>query len=187
MCKTVFASAPRNRIPQSHYANTGLLNSTPSNPILFHRTTSLIVRGCIRQNKNAAEENAAKLSKSVEALDADLTKISAAFETFSSTPGLKTCSPLQAIENSELHSSVTTVPHVVGFQVEIPCKQGFYLSNGPTSVTCFASGNYCSSDKWPVRKSPLAAENLLDPPLPSLGGGSEHPISGLSGRHPAAF
>jgi len=105
----------------------------------------------ITDNKVETEKNAAKISKSVEALDADLTKVSGAVDKYhsSDTPTLTTCKPLNSIANSNLHSSVTTAQHVVGFQVGIPCKKGYY-NKGPSSITCFSNGNYCSSDKWPV-------------------------------------
>lgn len=104
----------------------------------------------IATNKEDVERNSAQITSSIEGLDADLTTLSASFDEFANNaaPTLTTCKPMGEIRNSLLHKSVTTVPHVVGFQVTVPCKPG-YFSSGVPSLTCFSSGKYCASAKWP--------------------------------------
>ena len=77
----------------------------------------------ITENKAGVQGNSVKISSSIESLDTDLTKLSAAVDALANNEDetLTTCDALGDIANSKMHKSVTTTKHVVGFQVSIPC------------------------------------------------------------------
>jgi hypothetical protein len=61
-----------------------------------------------------------------------------------------TCAALGTFDdNLAMHKSVLATDHVVGFVFNMRCADGWYPPAGDVDLTCFPSGNYCPSHKFP--------------------------------------
>jgi hypothetical protein len=52
--------------------------------------------------------------------------------------------------NLQIHQTVLTTDHVVGFRLDLACKDGFVTEDGLTELACFPSENYCDGTTFPA-------------------------------------
>ena len=105
------------------------------------------IKADIDANKIATTKNSETIANALETLDTDVQKLAEKIDASNGgTSTFTTCEPIK-IDNSKLHPKVASLKHIVGFETNLECADG-YFRDGPVKVTCFPSGKYCESSKF---------------------------------------